>query len=116
MAIIQIITNYVANRRGTKEVEIAVSLTHLDNFWNNLNILLINYEVPFSLSWSEICVITSLEKRILVAGQPNRVDSPTGTTFNITNTKLYDPVVTLSAENDNKLLKQLKTGFKRTIK
>ena len=31
-------------------------------------------------------------------------------------TKLYVPVVTLSAENDNKLLEQLKTGFKRTIK
>ena len=31
-------------------------------------------------------------------------------------TKLYVPVVTLSAENDNKLLQQLKTGFKRTIK
>ena len=30
--------------------------------------------------------------------------------------KLYVPVVTLSAENDNKLLEQLKTGFKRTIK
>ena len=26
------------------------------------------------------------------------------------------PVVTLSAENDNKILEQLKTGFKRTIK
>ena len=30
--------------------------------------------------------------------------------------KLYVPVVTLSAEIDNKLLEQLKTGFKRTIK
>ena len=29
---------------------------------------------------------------------------------------MYDPVVTLSAENDNKLLEQLKTEFKRTIK
>ena len=29
---------------------------------------------------------------------------------------MYPPVVTLSAENDNKLLEQLKTGFKRTIK
>ena len=29
---------------------------------------------------------------------------------------MYIPVVTLSAENDNKLLEQLKTGFKRTIK
>ena len=29
---------------------------------------------------------------------------------------MYVPVVTLSAENDNKLLEQLKAGFKRTIK
>ena len=36
--------------------------------------------------------------------------------FKITDCKLYVPVVTLSAENDNKLLEQLKTGFKKTIK
>ena len=29
---------------------------------------------------------------------------------------MYVPVVTLSAENDNQLLEQLKTGFKRAIK
>ena len=29
---------------------------------------------------------------------------------------MYVPVVSLSAEDDNKLLEQLKTGFKRTIK
>ena len=34
----------------------------------------------------------------------------------ITDTKLYDPVVTLSKENYIKLSEQLKTGFKRTIK
>ena len=37
-------------------------------------------------------------------------------TFQITDTKLYVPVVTLSKENDAKLLEQLKSGFKRTIK
>ena len=57
-----------------------------------------------------------MEKRILVAGQPNRGDSLTNATFKIKDTKSYVPVVTLSAENDNKLLEQLKTGFKRTIK
>ena len=31
-------------------------------------------------------------------------------------TKLYAPVVTLSKENDGKLLEQLKLGFKITIK
>ena len=34
----------------------------------------------------------------------------------ITDRKLYVPVVTLSKENDIKLLEQSKTGFKRTIK
>ena len=41
---------------------------------------------------------------------------PTNTTFNITNIKLYLPVVVLSTKDYNKLLEQLKTGFKRTIK
>ena len=41
---------------------------------------------------------------------------PTGLEFQITDTKLYVPVVTLSKENDTKLLEQLKIGFKRTIK
>ena len=36
--------------------------------------------------------------------------------FKITDTKLYVPVVTLSKENDIKLLEQLKSGFKRAIK
>ena len=34
----------------------------------------------------------------------------------ITDTKLYVPVASLSKENDIKLLEQLKLGFKRTIK
>ena len=37
-------------------------------------------------------------------------------TFQMTDTTLYVPVVTLSKENDTKLLERLKTGFKRTIK
>ena len=41
---------------------------------------------------------------------------PTGLEFQITDTKLYVPVVTLSKENDIKLLEKLKSGFKRTIK
>ena len=74
--------------------------------------------MSLALSWSETCVITSIEKRILVAGQPNRDDSPESAAFKIKDTKLYVPVVTLSAENDNKLLEQLgfkRTGFKRTV-
>ena len=57
------------NKIDTKEVEIAVPLKHLSNFWNSLNIPLVHCEVSLALSWSETCVITSMEKRILVAGQ-----------------------------------------------
>ena len=42
--------------------------------------------------------------------------APTELEFKITGTKLYVPVVTLSKENGTKLLEQLKTGFKRTVK
>ena len=42
--------------------------------------------------------------------------TPSGATFKITDTKLYVPVVTLTKENDKKLLEQLKTGFKKNHK
>ena len=42
--------------------------------------------------------------------------APSGATFQITDTKLYVPVVTLSTKNDKKLLEQLKLGFKETVK
>ena len=42
--------------------------------------------------------------------------APSGAKFKITDTKLFVPVVTLSKENDTKLLEQLKTGFSKTIK
>ena len=38
-----------------------------------------------------------------------------GTTFSITDTKLYFPVATLSTQDDAKLLEQLKSSFKRTM-
>ena len=39
-----------------------------------------------------------------------------GATFSITDTKLYVPVITLSMQDNAKLLEKLKPGFKRTIK
>ena len=47
---------------------------------------------------------------------PTAIFSPTGFELQITDTKLYVPVVTLSTENNKKLLEQLKSGFKRTLK
>ena len=81
---------------------------------------LINCEITLPLSWFATCVITSLEKRVVTAAEGDNPavfdNSPTNTTFKITDCKLYGPVVTLSTENGNKLLEQLKTGFKKTIK
>ena len=42
--------------------------------------------------------------------------APSGAIFKITDTKLYVPTVTLSKENDTKILEQLKLGFKRSVK
>ena len=61
---------------------------------------LINYEVELLLTWSKNCVISS------ATGE---------TKFAITETKLYVPVVTLSTEDNAKLLQQLKSNFKRKI-
>ena len=61
--------NYDRNKRGTREVEIVVPLKHLGNFWNSLNIPLINCEVFLDLSWPELCVITSMGKRLGAAAR-----------------------------------------------
>ena len=73
---------------------------------------LINCEVSLILTWSENCVINSLERVLAIT---RRDTSPTNATFE-TDTKLYVPIVTLSTENDKTLLEQLRTRFKRTIK
>ena len=44
------------------------------------------------------------------------LNNPTNATLKITDTKLYVPVVTLSTDNDKRLLEKLRTGFKRIIK
>ena len=44
---------------NTKNVEIAVSLKYLSNFWRTFEMLLINCEVNLILTWSSNCVISS---------------------------------------------------------
>ena len=87
----------------TKNVEIMVPLKYLSNFWRTSEMPLINCEVNLILIWSSTCVIVSTNN----ANQ--------SATFTITNTRLYVPVVTLSTQENAKLLQQLKSGFKRVI-
>ena len=70
-----------------------VPLKYLSNFWRTLEMPLINCEVNLILTWSKDCVITNSEGE----------------------TKFAKFVVTLSTEDNAKLLQQLKSGFKRTI-
>ena len=99
-----------------KEVTIAIPLKYLGNFWRSLDIPLINCEITLVLSWYKECVLVGRAFRGPPAAAANRVNSPTSAKFKITDCKLYVPVVTLSAENDKKLLEQLKSGFRRSIK
>ena len=75
---------------------------------------LVNCEMSLILTWSRECVITCMERRVITITR--RDTSPTNATFQITDTKLYVPVVTLSTEYDKRPLEQLRTRFKRTIK
>ena len=78
-------------------------LKYVSNFWKTPEMPLINFEVELILTWSADCVIINTN----VANQKH--------TFAITETNLYVPVVTLSTQDNAKLLPQLKSGFKRTI-
>ena len=107
---------YDVNKNGTKDIELAIPLKYLGNFWRALNIRLNSCEVFLELKWNRNCIITSLEQRQVDAGPPIvRDNAPTGATLTINDCKLYVPVVTLSKDDEIKLLTNLKSGFKRGI-
>ena len=85
------ITGKTPNNGNTKDLEIIVPLKYLSNFWRTLEMPLIDCEVNLILTWFEDCVITSPE------GEAK---------FAITETKLYGLVVTLSTQDNSKLLQQ----------
>ena len=94
------ITGKTPHDDNEKDVEIMVPLKCLSRFWRTLEMPLINCEVNLILTWSSTCVITH---------------SNGAGTFPITDTKLYVPIVTLSTQENTKLLQQLKSGFKSVI-
>ena len=106
---------YDTNKVGKNKTEVAIPIKHSSTFWRSLNISLTNCEVELILTWSRKCVLVDMTERDAEVDNPAIV-APSGLEFKITDTKLYVPVVTLSKENDIKLLEQLKTGIKRTIK
>ena len=105
--------NYLQNNSGKKSIELAIPLKYLGNFWRALNIPLISCEVYLELKWNKNCVITS--QQIGVNLERGNSAAPTGATLAINDCKLYVPVVTLSKDDEIKLLTNLKSGFKREI-
>ena len=91
------------NDDGIINVEIMVPLKYLSNFWRTLEMSLINCEVNLILTWSPDCVI-------IYTNVTNQIP-----TFVIPEATLYVPVVTLSTQDNAKLLTQIKSGFKRAI-
>ena len=71
---------------------------------------LINYKVELSLKSIENCVLTKAP-----IGTNTNDTGADSATFEITDAKLYVPIVTLSAQDNAKLWKLLDKGFKRSI-
>ena len=105
--------NYRANLSGTSSVILAIPLKYLGNCWRALNILLISCGVSLELKWNKSCVITSIQREINLDG--GNTEAPTGASVAINDCRLYVPVVTLSKDDEIKLLTNLKSGFKREI-
>ena len=89
------------NDDGIINVEIMVPLKYLSNFWRTFEMSLINCEVELILNWSANCVI-------ICTNVNNQVP-----TFTIRETNLYVPAVFLSTQDNEKILPQLKSDFKR---
>ena len=76
-----------------------VPLKYFSNFWRTLEMPSVNCEIELILIWSGNCVIIYTDVNDQVP------------TFTIRETNLYVPVVTLSTQDNAKLLPQLKSGF-----
>ena len=69
---------------------------------------LINGKVQLKLKWKHYCVLSA-------AGAENNDTNSNNIIFSIKDTKLYVPVVTLSARDNQKLSKLLSRGFERSV-
>ena len=88
------------NNAGISYVKIIVPLNYVSYFWRTLEMPLINYEVTLDVDCSQICVTFEVDRV---------------TKFAMASAKLYVPAVTLSSQDNGKLLQELTSGFITTI-
>ena len=103
-------TDADGNDRSLKNTKIVVPLKYLSNFFRSLEMPLINCKIHIELNWNNNCVMYVADT---YAGGDNVNNRET--TFKITSTKLYVPVVTLSAKDIVNLTKKLHEKFKRSV-
>ena len=78
----------------------------------------VNCEVELHLRWTKECIISEISRTSRLASNSfvqELATSATTATFQINNTKLYVPVITLSINDNIKFLGNIKQGFERTI-
>ena len=91
-----------------RNAAIPVSLKYLSNFWRSLKMSLINCKVELKLRWTKHCV--------LAANKNNNANANSNDiNYTIKESKLYVPVVTLSAKDNQKLSKPLSKIFERFV-
>ena len=93
-----------------KNIKIAVPLKYLSNFFRSSEISLINFKIHLELNWNDNYVMYGANTYARGDNANNRK-----TTFKITSTELYVPIVTLSTKDNVNLTKQLNEGFKRSV-
>ena len=98
------------NDRSLKNAKKIVPLRYLNNFFRSLELPLIKCKIHLELNWNNNCIIYGADT---YAGGDNANDRKA--TFQITSTKLYVPIFTLSTKDNVNLTKQLNEGFKRSV-
>ena len=105
--------DYDANKGGENKTEVFILLKQLINLWRSLEMPSITFEIELILTWSKNGALADMAAD---ADANPAIVAPTGLKFQITDTSLYVPVVTLSTKDDNNFFEQLISGFKKTIK
>ena len=103
-------TDADGNDRSLKNTKIVVRLKYFSIFFGSLELSLINCKIHLQLNWNNNCVMYGADT---YAGGDNVNNRKT--TFQITSTKLYVPVVTLSTNDNAILAKELNEGLKRSV-
>ena len=94
-----------------KNATIVVPLKSLSSFWRSLEMSLVNCKAELKCRWTIYCVLSVSSNQNNVNENPNA----NNTIFTIKVTKLYVPVATSSAKDNQKLLKHVSKGFERSV-